>query len=618
MEKNGISDELVIRIGRKVIKKVMIKADDVVLTIGRHYSNDICLVDDPKVSRVHAVIVRFDPQKKDSKPDDLAREMPAYFIRDLGSTHGTKIAGTFIHKRLLNYGDEIRISDYVISFRQEGSADDEILGLPLDLLFGKLKDHKDFNRKTDLRAGKKGTADLFTREQQEFLSNMARGGLTADFSDRPEAFMNHLFDVMKAEKGLIGFYENGKTYVDYQRGFDRESPHCSKEFIENLREKGPVRQEGALWLPLPENGILALFRTRPPAFEEKDLEFARCVCEHLFTTEGCADELYELSPWPTPIVGLSDLKKECLNIAAAENPESNDILILGETGTGKEVLAQYIRAHSSRKYGPFVPVNCASVPVELAYSEFFGHVKGAFTGANVSKRGYFEMANNGILFLDEIGDTPESIQVALLTAMQQREIQPLGSEERIKVDVRIVAATDREVKKSVQNGTFRRALYERFGYEKSVLPLRERLEDIPLLAYYFLDKYPGKTRAISREALECMRRYEWPGNVRKLQRVIKEAALLKKEIIFSWDLPQDIRHADDIRQHKRKIGKTLKETEKERVMEVLEETRGNKSAAARILGIARATLHNKLKEHAIRPATNLKRDTFRHFGSMAD
>lgn len=201
--------------------------------------------------------------------------------------------------------------------------------------------------------------------------------------------------------------------------------------------------------------------------------------------------------------------------------------------------------------------------------------------------------------MDEMGDVPESIQVALLTAMQQREIRRLGSEKTTPVDVRILAATDRDLEQGMQDDTFRRALYERFGYKISIPPLRERKEDIPLLAYYFLDMYSKDTQAISREALQCMRDYDWPGNVRELQNVIKSTVLTKNEMSFSWDLLATIRHARKVQQYQEKIQKSLKETEKERIIMVLDETRGNVDQAARILGISRATLYNKLKEYDI-------------------
>jgi transcriptional regulator with AAA-type ATPase domain/pSer/pThr/pTyr-binding forkhead associated (FHA) protein len=600
MQKKDIAAELTIKKGNRIIQKFQLFNYDDVLTIGRHYSNNIRLSDDPKISRVHAAIVRYDPLKKDFNQEISKNEKPFFFIRDLGSAHGTKVGGKFTHKRLLNEGDVIRISKYNIIFGRTGSDESEAAGIPLDERYGKLTPQKVYEKETVLSPlQRKKTASEFSQEQEEFLSNMVTGGLSADFSDRPKEFMRHLLDLMNAEQGIFGCYSDSEIFIDDSCGLDREDPQCTVAFIKNLFKTGPIRQDAALWLPLPENNFLALFRIRPPAFNSDDLKFMSCVCDNLPVLESFEDNLYELTEWPTPMVGLSEIKKKARIIAQSEDTENNDVLILGESGTGKEVLARYIHRHSLRKDKPFKTESCAVLTKELVHSELFGHEKGAFSGAKDKRSGAFIDADFGVLFLDEIGELPNNIQSALLTAIQQREIKPLGSDKTKKVDLRILAATDRDLETGVLNETFRRALYERFTYSITVPPLRERKEEISLLAHYFLDKYSQQTRAISRDALECMRQYEWPGNIRELQRRIKDAVLLKKEIIFSWDLPPEIRAAKRIKQYKKKIQKTLKETEKERIMEVLEETRGNKILTAKILGISRATLYNKLTEHSI-------------------
>jgi len=592
--------QLIISKGKQVINTFKIKADDKLLTIGLLHSNDIFLPDDKRfVSRSHAAIIRLDSPKKEEHPCNIPMKESSYLIRDLGSTQGTKIGKNFIHKKVLEDGDEIQISDYTLVFKQAHSPEDRITGLPLDELYDQLPPENSYKQETVLRPVKKVSTDQLTQEQKEFILSITKTSLGADFTETPHNLMNSLLKLTRAEKALVGFYKNEKIHIIYQNGFERESPYCKEEFLSRLWREGPVRQEGALWIPLPEKGFLALFRNMPPPFKKDDLNFMHHVCECLMELHIPVHELHELTPWPLSVVGLSDIKKKCISIAGAENVENSDALILGETGTGKEVLARYIHENSIRKGGPFVSVNCASLPKDLAYSELFGHERGAFTGANIRKSGYFEIAHGGTLFLDEIGDVPESIQVALLTAMQQREIRRLGSEKTTSVDVRILAATDRDLEQGMQDDTFRRALYERFGYKISIPPLRERKEDIPLLAYYFLDMYSKDTQAISREGLQCMRDYDWPGNVRELQNIIKSVVLTKNEMIFSWDLPATIRHARKVQQYQEKIQKSLKETEKERIIMVLDETRGNVDQAARILGISRATLYNKLKEYDI-------------------
>jgi len=600
MQKKNIAAELTIKKGNQIIQNFHLFSCDDVLTIGRHYSNNIRLSDDPKISRVHAAIVRYDPVKKDSNQAISKNETPSFFIRDLGSAHGTKVGGKFVHKRLLCEGDVIRISKYNIIFGRTVSDESKAAGIPLDERYGKLTPQKDYEKETALSPfQRKKTAPDFSQEQEEFLSNMITGGLSANLPDRPKEFLRHLLDLMNAQQGIFGCYSDSEIIIEENCELDREDLQCTVEFIKNLFKTGPKSSDTALWLPLPENNFLALFRIHPPAFNSKDLKFMSYVCDNLPLLESSEDNLYELTQWPTPMVGVTKIKKKARNIAQSEETENNDVLILGETGTGKEVLARYIHRHSVRKEKDFKTVNCAVLTKELVHSELFGHEKGAFSGANDKRSGAFMDAHSGFLFLDEIGEMPTNIQSALLTAMQQREIKPLGSDKTEKVDLRILAATDRDLERGILDETFRRALYRRFAYSMTLPPLRERKEDISLLAHYFLDKYSQHTQAISRDALECMRQYDWPNNIQGLQDVIKGLVMLKKEIVFSWDLPPEIRAAKKIKQYKKKILKTLKETEKERIMEVLEETRGNKMLTAKILGISRATLFNKFKQHSI-------------------
>jgi transcriptional regulator with PAS, ATPase and Fis domain len=241
------------------------------------------------------------------------------------------------------------------------------------------------------------------------------------------------------------------------------------------------------------------------------------------------------------------------------------------------------------------------LPETLLYGELFGWEKGVHVTAWEMRKGYFELANGGTLFLDEIGDFPENVQVALLTAMQTRKIRRLGDKtsKGIEFDCRIIAATDRNIEKAIEAGTFRPALRKRFAFEISLPPLRERTGEIPILANYFLDRYSSKARGISREALQRLRQYEWPGNVRELQNVIREVALARHDIIFSWDLPIEVRHAKKVQAVKNQIQQSLRETEKEKILTVLQETRGNKIEAARLLGIPRSSLYNKINKYKI-------------------
>lgn len=607
MKEDDYVAQLIISKGKQVINTFKITADDKLLTIGLLPINDIVLQDDKRyVSRIHAAIIQLVSDNGPSASITTEEKKIRYFIRDLGSTHGTKIGGDYVHKKILEDGDKIRIADYTLVFRQSYGSEDKVAGLPLQKLYGQLPQKHNNKLPTEYKAGKK-TGEKLTMEQQEFLSNISKTGLGSDLLDKPEEFISHLLSLIRAEKAIVGSYKNGTTSITYQKGLDRERPHCDDEFLSQLYIEGPIRQEGALWIPLNKDGFIGLFRTMHPAFEENDMQFMRLVCDKLLDLQAHGREFNQYTPWPVSIVGLKDVVGKCLEIAKmvkdkkTENKDQNDIIITGETGSGKSAIARFIHDHSSRRNGPFITVNCGAIPSGIASSEFFGYEKGAFNEAKVAKPGFFEIAKGGTLFLDEIGDMPESIQSSLLTALKDRKAIRLGGKEEYEIDVLVIAATDRDIDKKMLDDSFRRALYERFTYRLHIPPIRERLEDIPLLAYYYLDKISEKknTRAFSREAMQRLRDYQWPGNIHEMQQVISNATLSGKEVIFSWDIDPKIKHAKNIEQSNKKIFNTLKESEKEQIMEALEETRGNKEDAAALLGKSRATIYNKIEEYGI-------------------
>jgi len=289
---------------------------------------------------------------------------------------------------------------------------------------------------------------------------------------------------------------------------------------------------------------------------------------------------------------------ELIKVVAKSNATA---LIIGETGTGKELVARAIHSQSYRKDKPFVAVSCAALPESLLESELFGHEKGAFTGAYTQRKGKFEIANKGTLFLDEIGEMSANIQVHLLRVLEEKEFTRVGGNELIKVDVRVVSATNRDLKEAVANGQFREDLYYRLNVVTIELPpLRERREDIPLLAEHFLKKLAlenqKKVAGFSPEATEFLLRYDWPGNVRELENAIERAVILaKSSLIESADLP----HQSLSLAYSALPGKNLKEMEKNHIWGVLSETRGNYSEAARILGITRMTLYNKVRDYGL-------------------
>ena len=287
---------------------------------------------------------------------------------------------------------------------------------------------------------------------------------------------------------------------------------------------------------------------------------------------------------------------EVIKVVAKSNAT---VLITGDSGTGKELVARAIHSQSHRRNKPFVAVSCAALPESLVESELFGHEKGSFTGAYTQKKGKFEFANGGTLFLDEVGEMSANIQVHLLRVLEEKEFTRVGGNEPIKVDVRVISATNKDLRKAIEKQEFREDLYYRLNVVNIELPpLRERKEDISLLAEYFLNKFAAENRkdvtGFSPEAMEFVLDYDWPGNVRELENAIERAVILAKaSIITIADLPQEnlslVRLAS--------TGKNLKEVEKNHVLNVLRETGGNYSEAARILGISRMTLYNKAREY---------------------
>jgi DNA-binding NtrC family response regulator len=309
------------------------------------------------------------------------------------------------------------------------------------------------------------------------------------------------------------------------------------------------------------------------------------------------------------IVGSESGLKPVMEIIKKASPTDSTVLLLGETGTGKELLARAIHAESKRNNGPFVPVHCAALAKTLLESELFGHEKGAFTGADKTRVGRFEMANGGTIFLDEIGEIPEETQVKLLRVLQEREIQRVGGNNLISIDVRLITATNKDLKRDVQEGRFREDLFYRLNVIPIKVPsLRERKEDIPSLANYFLRKSIRKTGAkvtLSPAALEDLTRYDWPGNVRELENIIERAVILHTGPTldpedFDLHLEEMLKTEEvDLKKVSLKgsIQSQIEQQEQKEFMEALLKAKGNISRAARLLGVPRSTLFRHLKKH---------------------
>jgi DNA-binding NtrC family response regulator len=302
------------------------------------------------------------------------------------------------------------------------------------------------------------------------------------------------------------------------------------------------------------------------------------------------------------LIGMSPRMQRVYKLIQKVAQHTYPVLILGESGTGKELVARSIHFSGPRKNKPFAPVDCSSLVPTLIESELFGYVKGAFTGAQHSKQGLFEAAGEGTLFLDEIGDLPIDLQAKLLRALQEREIKPVGSNERIGIRARVIAATNRDLESGIRTGGFRQDLYFRLNVVQIKLPpLRERKADIPLLVNTFLEKFSDSARPIHTVAEDAMRRimaYDWPGNIRELENAIERAvALGSGPILHVGDLPSNLQYSASERSSDGDELVPLEILERRAIFRALQETSGDKLAAARLLGIGKTTLYRKLKQY---------------------
>jgi two-component system response regulator HydG len=354
------------------------------------------------------------------------------------------------------------------------------------------------------------------------------------------------------------------------------------------------------------------YLTKPLDFEVLKLSLARALehtglkTEYAILQSKLGDD-YKLEN----IIGKSKPMKKMVDMLAMIAPSEATVTITGESGTGKELIAKSIHHNSLRKDHPLIIINCAAIAETLLESELFGHEKGAFTGADKQRNGRFMQAEKGTIFLDEIGETSPAMQAKLLRVIQEREIQRVGGEETLNVDVRILAATNRDLEEAVKKGGFREDLYYRLNVVTlRIPPLRERQDDIPLLTQHFQDKYAEKNhkqiKGFSPLAMDMLLKYAWPGNVRELENTIERAViLLPGEYISEKELPSNITESYAEKSNWVKqtapvaANQPLEEIEKAAILATLKDSGGNKSETARRLEINRKTLHRKLKDYGV-------------------
>jgi len=308
------------------------------------------------------------------------------------------------------------------------------------------------------------------------------------------------------------------------------------------------------------------------------------------------------------LIGRSPNMQEIFKLIGRIATTDATVLIQGESGTGKELIADAIQKHSGRKEAPYIKVNCGALSESLLESEIFGHEKGAFTGAVALKLGCFEMADGGTIFLDEINNMPHSLQIRLLRLLQNQSFFRVGGESEVKVNVRVIAATNKEIEQEVEKGLFRKDLFYRLNVIRFNLPaLKERIEDIPYLIEYFLKKYsPNKEFVVPKETLDKLKKYPWPGNVRELENLMHSAVIMARENVLKidnnfFDIRKRPEKPEDLIINSLEIGlhKTLEKIEKDCILNALAKTNGNRTEAAKLLKIHRRLLYTKIKDYKI-------------------
>ncbi len=598
------------------------------ISIGRDSSNTIA-ISDVSLSRRHCV---------------LRRDGDSYALRDLESRNGTFINGAVIKESVLRNGDKIAVGDSVLVFvtgkipeldSDQVEFDDSLTHAtaqfqPQDLIYL----HPDRILK-EVPGNSRVARNLGALLK---ISNAVHGLHT--LPQLQEQILNSIFEVVAAERGAILLEDQpGRYEALFARHRSPSAPHpwrVSRTVIRQVTEQGlailavdvpssglnsaeslvssNVRSLLCVPLRVSEKIIGAIYLDSSSfsgRFDDQDLQLvagiasiAALAVENTRRREQLESDNLRLVAEVNlehNMVGESAPMRAVYQFLAKVAPKEANVLIEGESGTGKELAARSIHRNSPRSSKPFVAINCAAIPEGLLESELFGHEKGAFTDATTLKKGRLEVANGGVVFLDEIGELAPELQVKLLRVLQEREFERVGGTRPIAIDVRIVAATNKNLEEAVKAGLFRLDLFYRLDVLSVVMPaLRTRREDIPVLADYFLTRYCQKEnlkrKRIAPSTMACLTNYDWPGNVRELENTIERALVLStSEIILPEDLPESLLEKDVPDSVNAKYHAAVKDLKKQLILHALDESKGNYTEAARILGVHPNYLHRLIR-----------------------
>jgi len=590
-------------------------------SIGREPSNQFCVAD-PALSRKHCLLIA---------------EGEHFLVRDLGSRNGTMVNGVPVEEQQLRDGDQITIGNSVMVFLlEEGTPFLEkspvefaqTIKIDRSLLASYLSD-------TVHSQSHSGGVPQTARSVNDLnaLLRLATGiGGIPDQESLQWQLLGFIFDVVPAERGAVLICGHGEEFSS-EVAWDRvEGPghpvRVSRAVVQRVLEdragivlsdasqkdsaqaSGLLSQLGVsslLCVPLTVAGraVGAIYldsKDTAQGFDEKHLQVMNAVAgiaslafDKVRRWEQLQQENRELRAeiiLEHNMVGVSRRMREVFDFIRRVAPTDSTVLIQGESGTGKELVARALHRNSPRANAPFVAINCAAIASSLLESELFGHEKGAFTGASAQKKGKVETAERGTLFLDEVGELAPELQAKLLRVLQEREFERVGGTRPLKLDVRLIAATNENLSDAVKDGKFRSDLYYRLNVVAVTMPaLRERREDIPLLAEHFIAKTSRKCKmrekSLSPEARACLTGYDWPGNVRELENAIERALVLgSAETILSDDLPEAVLEADgQATSVVPKYHGAIKDAKKQMVLQALEQAHGNYIEAARALQI---------------------------------
>ena len=599
-------------------------------TIGRESASVVSL-NHISVSRRHCVI---------------ERDGDSFKIRDLGSSNGTFVNGQPIHEKVLNHADQVRIGSIALLFLIEDTEDTTSGHLVRFDDSQPISQSSKQLRPESLLHQTEAVVDFSEHERlARDLGVLVKIGTRISRLRRTQELvreiLDSIFDVVPVDRGAILLSQGEKEFSLIHGKHRREQTtevRVSRTVVERVLHEGvailtndiatsetlrtaeslvAAQISSLICVPLivfdKTLGVIYLDTSDPIIrFDEAHLQLVAAIAgmaavsienaRQLEWLEGENSRLRSTLAIEHNMIGESDAMREIYGFIQRVAPARSSVLICGESGTGKELAANAIHNNSPRASQPFVAINCAALTETLLESELFGHEKGAFTGAITRKEGKLEVANRGTVFLDEIGEMPLPMQSRLLRFLQDHKIEHVGGTRSIELDVRVIAATNRDLESAIKAGTFRQDLYHRLNVVKITMPsLRERREDIPLLASYFAEKYSNECKrpvnGITLEARAVLQNYDWPGNVRELENAIERAVVLgSSDMIGVDDLP---RRVIDSVENANATGATyyeaIKDAKRQIVLNALEQSKGNYTEAAKALGIHPNNLHRIIR-----------------------